>query len=484
MPQTPVPGPVTATSDPQDLIVVANRLPIEAVGEGPDMTWQRSPGGLVSALEPALQGARATWIGWSGHLSGSGEATPGLPEELDGLGIGEVPLTELDVHDYYEGLANGAIWPLYHDAVATPIYHRHEFERYVDVNRRFADVGAQSAPPNGVVWVHDYQLQLVPRLLREQRPDMRIGFFLHIPFPPVELFAQLPWRRQILEGLLGADLVGFQTVTSAQNFLSAVRRLLALRPGGDRVEVPETHGYRTVRVGSFPIGIDAKSFEALAMTPAVQARAREIRRELGDYPLIFLGVDRLDYTKGIDIRMRAFGEAVRDGILDADQVTMLQLAIPSRENVEEYRRIRDDVELVVGRVNGDLGRVGDPAIHYLRQAVSREELVAMYVAADALLVTPLRDGMNLVVKEYVACRTDNTGAVVLSEFTGAAQQLHDAFLVNPYDLDQLKRTLGAVATATPEELSERMEGLRTNVFEHDVDRWARSFLATLSGALT
>jgi len=466
------------------LIVVANRLPIESIGEPPDVVWQRSPGGLVSALEPALQGQRAMWIGWSGRLSEDGEPTPGLPSELDGVLIDEVPQSADDVRDYYEGFSNGALWPLYHDAVVGPVYHRHEFMRYVDVNRRFAEVVAKAAPARGTVWVHDYQLQLVPRLLRELRPDLRIGFFLHIPFPPVELFAQVPWRRQLLEGLLGADLVGFQTIGAAQNFLAAVRRLLALHPGGDRVEVPEGAGYRTVRVGSFPIGIDAEAFASLARTPEVQERAREIRRELGDYPLVFLGVDRLDYTKGIDIRLRAFGEAMADGILDPDQVTMLQVATPSRENVGEYQRIRDDVELLVGRINGDLGRVGDPAIHYLRQPMARDELVAMYVAADAILVTPLRDGMNLVVKEYIACRTDGTGAVVLSEFTGAAHQLQDAFQVNPYDLDQLKRTLAAVARATPAELGERMQALRANVFEQNVDRWARSFLATLMGALT
>jgi trehalose 6-phosphate synthase len=484
MPKTPVTGPspdAGALPASPELIVVANRLPIEKPGDDPSSPWQRSPGGLVSALEPALQGRRAAWIGWSGSLSESGGATPDLPSELDGLAIDEVPLTDADVRDYYEGFSNGAIWPLYHDAVAPPVYHRHEFERYVDVNRRFADVVAKTAPPGGVVWVHDYQLQLVPRLLRELRPDLRIGFFLHIPFPPFELFAQLPWRRQILEGLLGADLVGFQTVGGAQNFLAATRRLLALQPGGDRVEVPEILGYRTVRVGTFPIGIDAASFEALAMSPQVQARAREIRRELGGYPMVFLGVDRLDYTKGIDIRLRAFGEAIQEDILDLREVTLLQIATPSRENIGEYQRIRDDVELLVGRINGDLGRVGDPAIHYLHQPVVREELVAMYVAADVLLVTPLRDGMNLVVKEYVACRTENTGAVILSEFTGAAHQLRDAFQVNPYDLDQVKLTLGIVARATPEELGERMQTMRYNVFEQDVDLWARRFLASLSG---
>jgi trehalose 6-phosphate synthase len=478
----------TTEAQDDELVVIANRLPVEYVGDFPDGHWQHSPGGLVSALEPALKGRRATWIGWSGHSADPEEAdqapVPTLPDEIDGVTIVEVQLDDDDIRDYYEGFSNAALWPLYHDAVATPAYHRHEFDRYFAVNRRFAEAAAESAPPGGTVWVHDYQLQLVPRMLRELRPDLRIGFFLHIPFPPVELFAQLPWRRQILEGLLGCDLVGFQTVGAVQNFLAATRRLLALRPGGDRVDVPDRSGYRTVRAGAFPIGIDARAFDELARRPDVQARAREIRAEMGGYRLLFLGVDRLDYTKGIDIRLRAFAESLAEGLLNPNDVTLLQVATPSRENVGEYQRIRDEVELLVGRINGDLGRVGDPAIHYLRQPVPREELVAMYVAADVMLVTPLRDGMNLVAKEYVASRTDESGAVVLSEFTGAAHQLTEAFIVNPYDIEALKRTLAAVAHSDPTELAERMGALRANVFEQDVDRWVRSFLATLAGTLS
>ncbi len=472
----------TAT-DHAALVVVANRLPVEYTPDSPEGGWSRSPGGLVSALEPALRGRDAIWIGWNGHLGSSDEPVPELPDDIDGLGIVGVPLTAEQVELYYEGFSNGALWPLYHDAVATPAYHRPGFEAYHSVNQDFADMVAKNAPVGGTVWVHDYQLQLVPRMLREMRPDLRIGFFLHIPFPPVELFAQLPWRRQILEGLLGADLIGFQTPDGALNFLAATRRLLALQPGGDRVDVPYEAGYRTVRVDAFPIGIDAESFDTMARTPDVQARARQIREEMGGFALLFLGVDRLDYTKGIDVRLRAFSEAIVEGLLGLSDVTMLQVAIPSRENLGEYQRIRDEIELLVGRVNGDLGRVGDPAIHYLHQPVPREELVAMYVAADVLLVTPLRDGMNLVAKEYIACRTDDTGAVVLSEFTGSAIQLEDAFIVNPYDIEELKRTMAAAAHASAEELQRRMKALRANVFENDVDRWARTFLATLEGTV-
>jgi trehalose 6-phosphate synthase len=463
------------------LVVVANRLPIEYAGEGDEGTWRRAPGGLVSALEPALAGRPATWVGWSGQVGE--DAEPSLPDELDGLGIVGVHLTTEQVEKFYEGFSNGALWPLYHDLVVTPAYHRPEFVAYREVNAIFAAKVAELAPEGGTVWVHDYQLQLVPKMLRELRPDLTIGFFLHIPFPAVELIAQLPWRRQIVEGLLGADLIGFQTHDGALNFLAATRRLLGLDPGGDRVDVPDEAGRRSVRVSAFPIGIDAQSFDTLADSAPVKARAEQIREEMGGFRLLFLGVDRLDYTKGIDVRFRAFSEALAEGLLDASEVTMLQVAIPSRGNVDEYQNIRDDIELLVGRINGDLGRVGDPAIHYLHQSVARDELVAMYVAADVLLVTPLKDGMNLVAKEYVAARVENTGAVVLSEFTGAAEQLREAFIVNPYDIEGLKQTLATVAASTPDELARRMRAMRANVFENDVDRWVRTFLATLEGDL-
>jgi alpha,alpha-trehalose-phosphate synthase [UDP-forming] len=461
--------------------VVANRLPVEFVSDEGAGAWRRAPGGLVSALEPALAGQPATWIGWSGHVSE--ESEPPLPEQLDGLGIVGVPLTAEQVEQFYEGFSNGALWPLYHDLVVTPTYHRPQFVSYREVNALFAAKVAELAPEGGTVWVHDYQLQLVPKMLRDLRPDLTIGFFLHIPFPPVELLAQLPWRRQILEGLLGADLIGFQTKDGALNFLAATRRILSLDPGGDRVDVPDEAGHRSVRVGAFPIGIDAQSFDTLARDPHVKARAEQIRAEMGGFPLLFLGVDRLDYTKGIDVRLRAFSEAMTEGLLDLSTVTMLQLAIPSRGNVDDYQHIRDDIELLVGRINGDLGRVGDPAIHYLHQSVTRDELVAMYVAADVLLVTPLKDGMNLVAKEYIASRTDDTGALVLSEFTGAVEQLREAFIVNPYDIEGLKQTLASVAASPAEELTRRMRALRTNVFEDDVNRWVRTFLATLEGSL-
>lgn len=470
--------------DPGDaapaVVVVANRLPVEY---SDDSGWRVAPGGLVTAIESVLRDRPALWIGWNGRFEDAADARdlPPLPTGDGGLHLDHVPLTTVEVEDYYEGCSNGAIWPLYHDAVVTPSYHRAQFQTYRRVNEKFARRVAQMAPKGALVWVHDYQLQLVPRMLRQLRPDLRIGFFLHIPFPPVELFSQLPWRRQILEGLLGADLVGFQTKEGALNFLRLVQRFLALRPGGDRVVLDELTGSRTVRVDAFPIGIRATDYDDLAARPETIARARQIRADLGDPDLLLLGVDRLDYTKGLPVRIRAVTELFEDEELDPETTVFVQVATPSRENVEEYQRIRDDVELLVSRANGDIGKLGTTPIHYLHQPMPREELVAMYLAADIMLVTPLRDGMNLVCKEYVACRTAEDGALVLSEFTGAAHQLTDAWLVNPYDITGVKLTIMDAVRASPDESKRRMQALRHGVFEADVQRWAEEFLTVLAG---
>ncbi len=289
-----------------DLVVVANRLPAEY---DPETGWRTSPGGLVSALEPALRGRSAIWVGWGGRLIEEAGADAGgpIPSDAD-FSLDELMLTTEEVAGYYEGFSNGALWPLYHDAIVRPVFHRTEFETYRSVNEKFARRVAERAAPGATVWIHDYQLQLVPAMLRLLRPDLAIGFFLHIPFPPVEIFGQLPWRRQILLGLLGADLVGFQTRQGALNFLRLVGKYLAMRPGGDRVVVDELSGARTVRVDAFPIGIDAKRYADLAASESARARANQIRADLGNPKTLLLGVDRLDYTKGIDVRIRAVGE--------------------------------------------------------------------------------------------------------------------------------------------------------------------------------
>jgi trehalose 6-phosphate synthase len=463
-----------------DFIVVANRLPVD-LERAPDGTqrWKHSPGGLVSALEPFLRSRSGAWVGWPGI------ADVDVDEFTDeGLRLVPVTLSSTDVRDYYEGFSNATLWPLYHDVVEAPVFDRAWWDSYVKVNHRFAEATAAIAEPGATVWIQDYQLQLVPALLREQRPDLRIGFFLHIPFPPVELFMQLPWRTDIVRGLLGADLVGFHRPGGAQNFLWLARRLVGLEPSRAAVGVRTRPGLihvgdRPVRVGAFPISIDSAGLDGTARKRDVIQRAQQIRADLGNPKKILLGVDRLDYTKGIDVRLNALQELLIEGRVDPDEVTMVQLATPSRERVEHYQQMRAGIEQVVSRINGEFGKVGHPVVHYLHQSVDRRELVAFFSAADVMVVTPVRDGMNLVCKEYVACRHDLGGSLVLSEFAGAAAELTSAFLVNPHDLDGVKNALHAALTIDPAEGRRRMRALRRQVLTHDVDRWARSFLEAL-----
>jgi trehalose 6-phosphate synthase len=460
-----------------NFVVVASRLPVDRV-EGPDgrAGWQRSPGGLVTALEPVMREAGGAGVGWSGDAG----PAPGA-FEADGLALVGLSLSETEVRWFYEGFCNATLWPLYHDVIAPPQFHRRWWEAYVTVNRRFARAAAGQAAPGATVWVHDYQLQLVPRMLREQRDDVRIGFFNHIPFPGYEIFAQLPWRRPVVEGLLGADLLGFQRRADATNFLRACRRAVGLTTRGPAVRVREPAGSREIQAAAFPISIDAKGLAEIARRDDVRKRSAQLREALGEPGLVLLGVDRLDYTKGIVHRLRAYGELVDEGRLGPRPV-LVQVASPSRERVEAYQTLREEVEGTVGRINGQHGEVGYAPVHYLHQSFPREEMAALYLAADVMLVTPLRDGMNLVAKEYVACRNDENGTLVLSEFTGAADELAGAFAVNPHDIEGMKNAIVRAANTSPAEARRRMRAMRRRVREHDVARWAASFLDALSGA--
>ena len=456
-----------------DLVIVANRLPVDRVTlPSGRKVWRKSPGGLVAAIEPVMRThGGGVWIGWAG---GAGQKLK--PFEDEGLSLVPMSMSAEEIEGHYEGFSNGTLWPLYHDVVAKPEFHREWWDRYVDVNRRFAEKAAELAAEKGTVWVHDYQLQLVPAMLREMRPDLRIGFYLHIPFPPAELFRQHPWRRQFLSGLLGADLVGFQLPEAAGNFVRLVRQRVGHKTHRDLVYLPDG---RTVRAAAFPISIDSAGFEELARSPDVVERAKAIREALGNPRRIFLGIDRLDYTKGIYARLRAFSELIRDGHFDVEDAVFVQVAVPSREQVEQYRILRDEIEMLVGRINGDLGRIGRPAISYLHTSYPREEMAALYRAADIMVVTPYRDGMNLVCKEYVACRVEEDGALVLSEFAGAADELKQAWLVNPYDINGMKGALLDAYQANGRELGRRMRAMRKTISQHDVKAWAASFMTEL-----
>ncbi len=488
-------GESQATDQPvgdSDFVVVANRLPVDKV-KLPDgsTTWKRSPGGLVTALEPLLRKRKGAWIGWPGIIAEEDDEAGSVddvdhsePIVDDDLLLYPVRLSADDVAEYYEGFSNATLWPLYHDVIVKPTYHRKWWDRYVDVNRRFAEATARVAAHGATVWVQDYQLQLVPKMLRMLRPDLTIGFFLHIPFPPVELFMQMPWRTEITEGLLGADLVGFHLPGGAQNFMILSRRLIGANTSRGTVGVRSRFGqvqvgFRNVKVGAFPIAIDSDELDQKARHRDIRKRARELRAELGNPKKIMLGVDRLDYTKGIDVRLEAFTELLEEGRADRER-GVHPAGHPQPGRVESYRLLRDDIERQVGHINGEFGEVGHPVVQYIHRPVPRDDLIAFFVAADVMLVTPLRDGMNLVAKEYVACRSDLGGALVLSEFTGAAAELRQAYLVNPHDLNGVKDAIETALSQDPEDGKRRMRALRRQVLAHDVDRWARAFLDALA----
>ncbi len=457
------------------LVIVANRLPVRRVeNDDGETTWVTSPGGLVSAVAPTMEASPGSaWVGWAGDTDG----TTDPPFELDGLRLVPVGLTEAEKGRHYDGMSNGTLWPLYHDKIAPSEYHRSWWDGYKLINQRFAEAAAAESPEGATVWVHDYQLQLVPGMLRELRPDLRIGYFLHIPFPPPELFYQLPWREEITKGILGADLIGFQTPDGAGNFHRlAVSLGLASRDGRSMLDIDG----RKIRVRTYPIGIDVDRYDSGSRRPEITEAARDLRARLGQPHRVILGVDRLDYTKGIDVRLRAFGELLADGHVHPAQVAYVQVAEPSRDQVGAYQDLRSRVERLVGEINGDFGRVGFPVVHYLHQTRGFDELLALYRVADLMLVTPFRDGMNLVAKEYVASRYDDSGVLVLSEFAGAAHQLREAIRVNPYDIAGVKAAIRHGLEISPEEARVRMKALRRIVKRSDATSWASGFLDDLT----
>ena len=453
------------------IVVAANRLPVMRTDDG----WSASPGGLVRALLPMLRDTGGTWVGWTGNPDDTAE-----PFNVEGVELHPVPISEAEIELYYEGFSNDGLWPLYHDALRESTYSSEQWDAYVAVNERFAATLADITPPDAIVWIHDYQLQLVPELLRRQRSDVTIGFFLHIPFPPYELFSRLPWRTELVEGLLGCDLIGFQRPRDAANFAAAAHELVGL----DEQDGALAHPDRTTHLGAFPISIDVGDVEEVASGRATRQRMSQIRARLGDPEVILLGVDRLDYTKGIGLRLKAFAALLESGELDAERHVMVQVATPTREAVEHYQDERHEVERLVGAINGRYSRIGLPVVHYLYQTLPFDELIALYRAGDVMLVTPFRDGMNLVAKEYAASHIDGDGVLVLSEFAGAADELTDAVQVNPHDDHALQQAIVTAVEMHRHERRDRMAGLRDQIRKSDVQGWADRFLSQLADTAT
>ncbi|HUF35098.1 MAG TPA: bifunctional alpha,alpha-trehalose-phosphate synthase (UDP-forming)/trehalose-phosphatase [Gemmatimonadales bacterium] len=456
------------------LLIVANRLPVTVQVRDGEVEVERSPGGLATGLLRPHEQSDGLWIGWAGATQ---ELTPPQEASLNGklaaLRLVPVPLSAEQVTRYYEGFSNGVLWPLFHYLLDQVPLHVSDWDAYVEANEQFARVVAEHYRPGDLIWVHDYQLLLVPGLLRRLIPEARIGFFLHIPFPSEELFRTLPARARLLEGMLGADLIGFHTPAYLRHFATSLTDILGLTVDIDRVQLAG----RESRLGVFPMGIDAASFHDLARDPAVEAEAQALR---GDGSVrMLVGVDRLDYTKGIPRRLLAYERMLETHPELRGRVRLVQVAVPSRTGVEAYQDFRSVVDGLVGRINGAYGTPRWVPVHYIFRSISPPDLVALYRAADVMLVTPLRDGMNLVAKEFVASRADGDGVLVLSEFAGASWELPEALQVNPYDTDGTAEVFFRALSMEPDERRARLAPLRARVETYDVHRWVASFLEQL-----
>jgi trehalose 6-phosphate synthase/phosphatase len=461
------------------LLLVSNRLPVTVRAEHGEAAVTRSAGGLAAGLRSPHERSEGLWIGWPGDVSRFSPAQrQQIEAELSRLRTVPVHLSAAEIHRYYDGFSNGVLWPLFHYVIdKVNLDARADWDAYREVNERFAASVAARYRPGDRIWIHDYQLMLLPELLRKRLPGAKIGFFLHIPFPAADVFRILPWRDRILRGLLGADVIGFHTESYRRHFADAASQLLGVGEGEDAL----AYEGRDVQLGVYPISVDVDEFERLAADSRVQEEVRAIRQDTRGRKII-LGIDRLDYTKGIARRLLAIERFFEREPNLRNDVRFIQLAVPTREKVDAYADFRRRVNELVGRINGQYGTLDALPIHFLHRSMSAEQVAALYVAADVMLVTPLRDGMNLVAKEYVASRRDSSGVLVLSEFAGAADELKEAVHVNPYDLDSMVNSLVRAITMPPSEQRSRMDALRRRVAAHDVHRWVQSFLDDLEQA--
>jgi len=448
------------------LIVVANRLPVSQGDDG----WTASAGGLVTALRPVMDEVGGAWIGWD-------DDADKVPARVDGLGcdLHAVKLSRAVVRGYYHGFANRTLWPLFHDLLAPPVIDRDLWDSYSTANEAFAEVTARVAAatdPAPTIWIQDYHLLLLPGMLRERLPEAQIGFFLHTPFPPPELIARLPWRDQLLSGMLAADSVGFHTSRFRDNFLRSVARVKPdVHIDGQVLTLP---GGRRVQAVAHPISIDAAEFAALARSEGTEAELADLRTQF-EGRQVFLGVDRLDYTKGIRHRLDAIEQLLERRPDLMGRFAFVQIAVPSRDDVKEYRQLRTQVETEVGRINGRFTEPGqDVPVHYLYRGVPREALAAYYRLADVMCVTPLKDGMNLVAKEFVTVQdaTDGDGVLLLSEFCGAEIEFgDDPVRCNPFDVEGMSKLMESALQLEATDRRARIERLGAVVRAQDVYRW-------------
>lgn len=463
-------------------IIVSNRLPLQISIEEDSLIVTPSVGGLATGMKSVHADGNGVWVGWSGI--NEDELSPELSKKVDTKVRAEkcisVPLTTTDIKEYYEGFSNKTLWPLFHYFMEYSIFQEHEWEAYKRVNLKFAEVVIENLEDGDTVWVHDYQLLLLPHLIKEQRPNTNIGFFLHIPFPSFEIFRTFPKREEILRGMLGADLLGFHTYDYERHFLSSIKRIIRLDVNFNNISFHD----RVISVDSFPMGIDYDKFHnaALKSNNTVREKAALSLRTEGesiDEIKLILSIDRMDYTKGIPNRIKAF-EYFLDSFPEyKGKVRLIMLAVPSRSNVSQYKKLKRRTDEFVGRINSKFATLSWTPISYLYRSVPFDDLIDLYTSSDVALITPLRDGMNLVAKEFVATRTNLDGVLILSEMAGAAQEMNEALLINPLNFEDFANNLNRALTMPLKEQKTRIEFMQKRLKRYNVEKWAKEFLSSL-----
>ena len=456
-------------------IIVSNRLPTKVQRNSAGLTFQPSEGGLATGLGSIYRAEGNVWVGWPGLSVEEPTEQAHVAEQLQADSMAPVFLTEAEIRDFYEGFSNSTLWPTFHYFSQYATYEPEHWAAYVAVNEKFCRAVLALAGPDDTIWVHDYQLLLLPEMLRRERPEATIGFFLHIPFPSYELIRVLPWATELIQGMLGADLIGFHTYGYMRHFMSAVSHLLGLSNHNGLIETPA----RTVLVDAFPMGIDYGRYAEAAASEAAQAHVQTYRQALHEARVV-LSIDRLDYSKGIAQRLRAFEMLLQRHPEWVGQVSLLMVVVPSRDQVAQYAALKEEIDELVGRINAQYRTISWTPIQYFYRSFPFEELAALYSLADVALVTPVRDGMNLVAKEFIASKTNQRGVLILSERAGAAQELNEALLINPTDTGQLAEALHEALLMPEDEQRTRMAAMQALVQQYDVFAWTKLFMDRLT----
>ncbi|MGB3180816.1 MAG: bifunctional alpha,alpha-trehalose-phosphate synthase (UDP-forming)/trehalose-phosphatase [Cyclobacteriaceae bacterium] len=455
-------------------IIVSNRLPVKILSEDDQLTYKPSEGGLATGLGSIYKDGDNLWIGWPGIEIKEKDTQEEVCEHLKEESMRPVFLTAEEIKDFYEGFSNETLWPCFHYFNEYVVYEQSLFEAYERVNRKFAEAIVEHAQPGDTLWIHDYQLLLVPGMVREMLPKISIGFFLHIPFPSYEVFRLLPWRKQLLSGMLGADLLGFHTYDDMRHFLSSVGRLVGYSNLHGKIQLED----RKIIVDSFPMGIDYEKYANSAASPETIRREVRYRTHLGEQKLI-LSIDRLDYSKGINKRLRAFELFLERYPEYHEKVSLVMVVVPSRDQVPKYKRLKEEIDELTGRINGTFGRIAWTPIHYFYRSFPLEALSAFYRMADVALVTPLRDGMNLVCKEFIASKLDRRGVLILSEMAGASKELSDAILINPNDINKLVESLKRGLEMPEDEQIRHMSIMQASLRRYNIHHWVNLFMDRL-----